>query len=198
MKTKLIVGLGNVGSQYQYTRHNLGFLVIENYLKTLNNSSKTTKTMFNNEITTFFENDLKIILAKPLSFMNLSGKPIISIATYFNISLEDIFIFYDDKDLDFGKIKIQNNRSGGSHNGFKNIIEVFKTKKIQRIKVGIGYDQKTPLRNYVLNKFSKEQLDMLNNFVFKKTNLIINAIIKNYSFQKICEFYAQIKNNEIR
>ena len=197
MKTKLIVGLGNIGARYQFTRHNIGFLAIDHYLKKINHLSTTTRVIFNNKITTFIKNDCKIILAKPQSYMNLSGQPIFQVATYFNIPLEDIFIIYDDKDLDFGKIKIQNNHSGGSHNGFRNIIDAFKTKNIQRIKVGIGYDKNVSLKTYVLKKFSNQELYDLDNNIFNKIDLLINAISKNYSFVKICDFYSQIKNNEI-
>lgn len=131
---KLIVGLGNPGDKYKNTRHNMGFLVLD----TLAARWKVSgwKSSFNCEYLLVKEKD--IILAKPQTFMNLSGNPTLAIAQFYKIPTEDIIIIYDDLALNPGKIRLRLKGSSGSHNGMQNVIDVFNTQAIQRIRVGIG------------------------------------------------------------
>lgn len=156
---KLIAGLGNIGEKYCFTRHNTGFMVVDRWALEGNASFKQdsklkcfmTKIKFNGE---------DIILIKPTTYMNLSGEAVRAVADYYKIKLEDIIIIYDDIALNLGKIRLRANGSDGGHNGIKSIIQHLNSNKFDRIKVGIG-PQIGPSENYVLQNFSKTQLEEL-------------------------------------
>jgi len=130
---KLIVGLGNPGKQYIKTRHNVGFMVLEALQKELNEykiGKWELSRKFNAEIcgVTVSHND-KIILAKPLTFMNDSGMAVQLIAHFYQMTHRDIIVVHDDKDLPLGEIRVQTNRGPAGHNGIKSIIEKLGTQK---------------------------------------------------------------------
>ena len=151
---KLIVGLGNIGEEYKYTRHNLGFLVIDELSKRWNLSFKKeasasyAKHMINGET---------IIVAKPSLYMNNSGQVIKGIMNYFKIDVKDIIVFSDDKDQTMGSIKIVNKGGHGGQNGLRDIINQLGTNEFLRAKGGIGSNQKQNTADYVLGKWSVEQ-----------------------------------------
>ena len=179
---KLIVGLGNPGKEYENTKHNVGFNCIDYIVNNLNLGTKKHK--FNADTWTYNINNEKFMFVKPLSYMNLSGVPVMNIATYFDVNVDDIFVIYDDKDLEFSDIKIKNKGSSGGHNGINNIIDNFGTKKIKRIKVGIGYDNKYLIKNWVLSTFNTNEKKELNK-IYKRVNIIVEELFKNYDFDKI-------------
>ena len=119
---KMIVGLGNPGKEYELTRHNIGFMVIDEYAKKykINNF----KTKYNGLYAKIYRNGEYYILLKPLSFMNLSGTVINKFASFYKIKPQDILIIHDDLDLPIGKIRIKSKGSSGGHNGIKNIMMV--------------------------------------------------------------------------
>lgn len=152
---KLIAGLGNPGAEYERTRHNIGFMVIDQLAKDLNielNKSKFESTFYKGVI-----NDEKVIILKPQTYMNLSGKAVSKIINYYGIDLKDVLIIYDDKDLATGKIRIRKVGSGGTQNGMINVVHHLKTKNVARMRIGIDQDKKMSLMQYVLSDFSKEQ-----------------------------------------
>ena len=156
---KLIVGLGNPGREYQNTRHNIGFIFLDNYAKEKN--IKIDKKKFNglyNEITVDNE---KVVLLKPQSFMNLSGEVVIKYVNYFKIDIDEILVINDDLDLNFGKIRLRPSGSSGGHNGLKNIILHLNSDNFKRLKVGISNNKLMDTKDYVLGKFSKEEKDTL-------------------------------------
>lgn len=159
---KLIVGLGNIGDQYKETRHNLGFLVIDELEKRWN---LTFKTEFSASFATHFINGEKVIIAKPSLFMNNSGQVIMGILSYFKINIEDLLIFVDNKDQDMGTIKIVNKGGHGGQNGIRNTIYHLKTNEFLRVKGGIGSNTLIGTSNYVLEKWDKEQSKVLTYFV---------------------------------
>ena len=129
---KLIVGLGNIGDQYKDTRHNLGFLVVDELDKRWNLSWKhEASASFANH---FIEGE-KVIVVKPNLFMNNSGQVIRGIMDYFKIDLEDLIIFVDDKDQDTGKIKVVNKGGHGGQNGIRNTIDHLGTNEFIRVKI---------------------------------------------------------------
>ncbi len=154
---KLIIGLGNPGENYQQTRHNLGFKVVEkisSLYKIKLNKSKFQSLFGEGKI-----KEEKVILAKPLTFMNLSGEVIVPLQNAFKFNLKDIIVIYDDLDLEIGKIRIREKGSSGGHKGIKSIIDHLKTTEFGRIRMGIG---RPPLglineTDYVLGKFSTEE-----------------------------------------
>jgi len=173
---KLIIGLGNPGNKYNGTRHNIGFMVIDHIIFSHN---ITMKNKFNAEYGETNINGEKVILIKPLTFVNLSGEAVIQFIKFFKIELEDVLIIYDDLDLEFGTIRIKTNSSHGGHNGMRNIISHLKTKDIKRIKIGINNKFKKDTKGFVLSKFSKEEEKELGNIYIKTENIIEDFINDN-------------------
>lgn len=157
---KLIAGLGNIGEKYCFTRHNAGFMVLDRWATTEGLSFKTENKL-KASITRLKLNGEDIILAKPATYMNLSGEAVRAIIDYYKIDVKDILIVYDDLSLDLGKIRYRANGSDGGHNGIKSIIQHLGTKDFARLKIGIGPQPNIPSENYVLQNFPKEQLEFL-------------------------------------
>lgn len=170
---KLIVGLGNYGNQYDNTRHNVGFLIVDNIINLLKLSYKEEPSAF---YATTKINGEKIIFAKPKLFMNNSGKVIKGMSSYFKIDIEDIFIIVDDKDQEIGKFKIIKNSGHGGQNGVRDIIENFKSKDFSRLKIGIGSDPKINTANYVLGKWTKHQKDIIDKNISIYSNIALDFI----------------------
>ena len=124
---KMIVGLGNPGKEYENTRHNIGFMMIDEYARKYHITS--FKTKFNGLYAKIYRNGEYFILLKPLSYMNLSGTVVKRFASFFKIKPEDILVIHDDLDLPVGKIKVKFKGSSGGHNGIQNIIDNLKTVK---------------------------------------------------------------------
>lgn len=168
---KLITGLGNIGDKYCFTRHNVGFMVLDKW-GFENNLSFKTENKLKCSMTKFRLNDEDIILAKPLTYMNLSGESVRAIMDYYKIDIKDVLIVYDDIALDLGKIRFRANGSDGGHNGIKSIIQHTGGKNFARLKIGIGPQPNIPSESYVLQNFPKDQHDELK----KVLNSSIEAI----------------------
>lgn len=178
---KLIVGLGNPGKEYSNTRHNIGFMAIEHFLGDVTYSKKFNAEYYEKNI-----NGEKYIFIRPLSFMNLSGKVVYDFANFYKIDLSDVLIIQDDMDLEFGKIRIKINSSSGGHNGIKDIIKYLNSTSFARIKVGIAHNRNMDTKDYVLSKFSKEELDVLSN-----SFSIVDKIIEDFSKLSIQELMSK-------
>lgn len=153
---KLIAGLGNPGSSYDKTRHNIGFEVVEELADRFNMPLSQTK--FNGVYSIVHKNGQKVILLKPLTYMNLSGESIRPIMEYYDIPIEDLLVIYDDLDLPVGKIRLRQKGSAGGHNGIKSTIAHLGTQEFNRIRVGIDRPpagMKVP--DYVLGRFQKDE-----------------------------------------
>ena len=152
----LIVGLGNPGRQYEATRHNMGFDVIDKLVEEYLVPQAGVK--FNAMYGKGRIGGQPVILMKPLSYMNLSGGPIREMANYFKINPEtEMIVIYDDIDLDPGQLRIRKKGSAGGHNGIKHIIQQLGTQNFVRIKVGVGAKPKGwDLADYVLGRFDKD------------------------------------------
>ena len=173
---KLVVGLGNPGKEYDKTRHNVGFMVIDNYICHLNISDTMWKKKFNSLYLQTDINGEKVILMKPLTYMNLSGQAVKEVVDYFKINVSDVLVISDDLDLFVGNFKLKGAGSSGGHNGLKNIASCLGTEKFKRLKVGISKNNSIDIKDYVLGKISKEELDTLND-LFKELNLIIDDFL---------------------
>ncbi len=157
---KIIVGLGNYGREYNSTRHNIGFEVIDKL--SFDNNIKIEKKKFKGLIGEGIINQEKCILVKPLTYMNLSGECVKQVVDFYKADLSDVIIIYDDIALDVGKIRIRKQGSSGGQKGIQNIIGMLGTENIQRIRVGVG--KKPPqmkLSDYVLSRFFKEEQEEL-------------------------------------
>ena len=133
---KLIVGLGNPGKEYENTRHNIGFNVIDLYLK--KNNLNLDKEKFNGKYLKTNINNEEVIFLEPQTYMNLSGDSVLKIMNFYKINIEDILIIQDDLDLDLGKIKLKEKSSSGGHNGIKDIEQKLGSNSFKRLKIGIS------------------------------------------------------------
>ena len=169
----LISGLGNPGDKYKNTRHNIGFLVIEEITKSL-----STTNIKNQNFQAIVQKNLSNLYVKPQTFMNASGDSIINIVEYYNIPNENIIIVHDDLDLPFGTVKFKIGGGHGGHNGLRSI-DSHIGKEYIRVRIGIGKPlEKANVANYVLSDFSKEE--------FKSIPDIISHVMKSIdALQKI-------------
>ncbi|MDD6515512.1 MAG: aminoacyl-tRNA hydrolase [bacterium] len=157
----VIVGLGNPDDKYQGTRHNVGFDVIDLLAEKYNIAVDTKKHRA--YIGKGIIGGQKVILAKPQTYMNLSGESVRSLVEYYKVDPEtELLIIFDDISLDVGQLRIRKKGSAGGHNGIKNIIANLGTSVFQRIKVGVGEKPKGyDLADYVLGRFSKEERELI-------------------------------------
>ena len=183
---KLIVGLGNPGREYKSTRHNVGFQLLDFISK--EKGFTFEKEKFNAKLFKYNYGDDKVLLIKPLSFMNLSGEVVKKFVKYYKIDLADILIIQDDLDMSLGKIKFVFNSSSGGHNGIKDIERCLNTKEYARLKIGISNDKSLDTKDYVLGKFSKDELKVLNDCYLKLMNIVedfcscnINELMSKYN-----------------
>lgn len=182
---KLIVGLGNPGKEYERTRHNIGFMVIDNYANKKN--ILMNKIKFNGVYGEIKEKNEKIILLKPQLYINLSGDVIKKYIDFFKIKIEDILIINDDLDLEFGKYKLKENGSSAGHNGLKNIEINLQTSAYKRLKIGISNNKTISTKDYVLGNINEDEIKQIKP-VIDLTFDIINDFIEN-SFELLMNKY---------
>ena len=174
---KMIVGLGNPGKEYEKTKHNLGFLFLEYIEKKYN--LKINKKAFDSLILeTNFEGE-KVVFVKPQTYMNLSGIAVSKVKQFYKIKNEDIIVIFDDIDIPFETIRYRSKGSGGSHNGMKNIVQSIGTEDFSRIRIGLGglKHENQDLKDFVLQRFSKEQLEKLD-IVFENVEDKLKEFLK--------------------
>jgi PTH1 family peptidyl-tRNA hydrolase len=152
----LFVGLGNPGSQYEDTRHNIGFKIIDRLVSDFG-ARDISKTAFHGEL----YRTASTLFLKPTTFMNLSGKSVLPVKQFFKIDLEDIIVIHDDIDLPFGAVRFKRGGGHGGHNGLKSI-DAMIGKEYLRVRVGIGKpERKSQVADYVLHRFSEEEMAAL-------------------------------------
>ncbi|MCJ8010019.1 aminoacyl-tRNA hydrolase [Lederbergia wuyishanensis] len=163
---KLIVGLGNPGLSYKKTRHNIGFMIVDELANRL--GTKLSEKKFNGIYSIIHKNGEKVILLKPLTYMNLSGESIRPLMDYYDIPVEDLLVIYDDLDLPVGKIRLRQKGSAGGHNGIKSTIANLGTQEFKRIRVGIDRPPiGVTVPDYVLSNFRKEEKDDIQSVIEK-------------------------------
>lgn len=165
---KLIIGLGNPGKEYEHTRHNAGFLLVDAYAN-VEKKTWNIEKKFRSELCTINKNQQKILLVKPQTFMNNSGIAVRALVDFYKLNLTDLVIIHDEKDLPLGIYKIQTNRSSAGHNGVQSIIDHLGTKDFTRVRIGVGPTTKKidRIEDYVMQKFSKEESKLLKETVEK-------------------------------
>ena len=152
----LIVGLGNPGKQYRENRHNIGFLLIDRLAKQLN--TQFTRLQSKALVSKTHYQDNQIILAKPQTFMNLSGQAVTSLVNFYKIPHDQLMVAYDDVDLPFGALRIRPSGGSAGHNGMNSIIEKLGTQEFPRLRMGIGRPPgRMDAAAYVLQDFNKEE-----------------------------------------
>ena len=167
---KLIVGLGNPGREYENTRHNVGFMTIDNYAN--NNNITIDKQKFDGLFVKTNIKGIDIILLKPLKYMNLSGEVVKKFVDFYKINVEDILIINDDLDMQLGKIKLKSKGSSGGHNGLKNIENHLNTQEYKRLKIGISNNKNIDTKDYVLSKFNIEDLKIIQTTINNTINIL--------------------------
>ena len=182
---KLIVGLGNPGKEYENTRHNIGFIFIDYFAE--KNKATIDKERFNGLYTQITINNEKVILLKPLSYMNLSGEVVRKFVDYFKIDINNILIISDDLDMNFGKLRLRPDGSSGGHNGLKNIALNLNTEGFKRLKVGISNNKDIDTKDYVLGKFSKEEKETINNLKEQVSNILGDFITTDFD-KLMCKY----------
>ena len=184
---KLIVGLGNPGEQYKLTRHNIGFIFIDEYLK--ENNITDIREKYKSQFVQTSHKGEKIFYQKPLTFMNLSGQAVGEAVRFFKIDpITELFVIYDDMDMSFGKIKIKKAGRAGGHNGIKSLIQHV-GEEFVRIKYGIGKaESKEETIGHVLGKFSPEEKEVLKESR-KKVFSIIDEIKDDTDIIKLMNKY---------
>jgi len=167
----LIVGLGNPGREYRTTRHNTGFLVIDRFAQV--HSFKLTKRKFYARIGIGTISGEKVILAKPLTFMNLSGESVAPLVSHFSLKDSELVVVHDDLDLSFGRIRIKVGGGDAGHQGLRSIIESLGTSDFVRIRVGIGRPPKgTTATEYVLHDFNPEERKEFGNIAVRASEAL--------------------------
>lgn len=163
---KLIVGLGNPGRQYEKTRHNIGFQAIDKLSDDF--GIRLDQAKHKGIFGIGNRDGERVILLKPLTYMNLSGESIRAVMDYYQIEIEDLAVIYDDLDLPVGRIRLRQKGSAGGHNGIKSTIAHLGTQNFNRIRVGISRPQNgMTITDYVLGDFTKEEQNIMDDVIDK-------------------------------
>ena len=164
---KMIVGLGNPGPRYQYTRHNIGFMAVDGLARRLDTEIKNIK------FKSLYTKKGDLILVKPQTFMNLSGEAVVPFLNYFKLEPQDLMVVYDDMDLPLGQIRIRPKGSGGGHNGMGSIIKLLGRDDFPRLRIGIG--RPNPMQSnadYVLRIFEKDEMPSVTEALIKAVDAL--------------------------
>ena len=167
---KIVIGLGNPGTKYTKTRHNVGFMVIDKFLKGCNVSF--TKKYCDSIINKWFFEGEEVLFVKPQLFMNLSGVPTKKIVEKNGCNLNEILVILDDVNLPLGRIRIREKGSSGGHNGLKSISDHLKTTCFPRLRIGIGNTSSENTKDFVLSRFTREEKDVIEDALDKACNAI--------------------------
>ncbi len=176
---KLIIGLGNPGKPYENTRHNIGFEVIDALANKW--GAPLNQMKFNGMYASVHRPEGKVILLKPLTYMNLSGESVRPLMDYFDIDVEDIIVIYDDLDLETGKLRLRGKGSAGGHNGIKSLIQHLGTQEFNRIRVGVNRPPAgIKVADYVLSKFSKDDQPIVQDAINKSVDAVEASLSKKF------------------
>jgi PTH1 family peptidyl-tRNA hydrolase len=163
-KLKLIVGLGNPGPEYRNTRHNAGFMVVDKIARDFNIAFIHKK--FDLVFGRGYVEDVEVLLAKPLAFMNRSGPPVQKLAHYYRLQCEDMLVIHDDIDLAYGRLKIKEKGGHGGHNGIRSLMEAFGRGDFVRLRIGVGRSETgNNVTGHVLGRFSAAQSEILDRII---------------------------------
>ncbi|MFC1829185.1 aminoacyl-tRNA hydrolase [Thermodesulfobacteriota bacterium] len=176
-RVRLIAGLGNPGASYADTRHNAGFMVVDELADTfaIALSNQKFEAVFGRGMI----DDVKVILTKPMAFMNRSGPPVQKVANYFRILCEDMLVIHDDIDLAFGNLKIKEKGGDGGHKGLRSIIDAFGGGEFARLRVGIGRSEAhADVTHHVLGGFNTDEKKVLPHIITKARDAVITILCK--------------------
>lgn len=173
---KLVVGLGNPSKEYENTRHNVGFMLLD-YI--FNNSNfVVNKKMNAMEYITNIDGE-KVVIIKPMTYMNLSGDAVSKYVNFYKLDVSDVVVIQDDLDMPLGRVKLINNHGDGGHNGIKDIVLKLGSKSFLRLKIGIGKSDLIDTKDYVLGKFRNEDKEILDVVFLRLRDIIVDYISMN-------------------
>ena len=184
---KIIVGLGNIGTKYTKTRHNAGFLALDEFTRQLETENVPYEwkedTKLKSIISKIEYKNTQILLVKPTTLMNLSGEAVSKILNFFKVALEDLIVIYDDIDLPLGTIRVREKGSAGTHNGMRSIIEQLGDEKFQRIRIGIESrgeltHKSIDLTDFVLGEFTSKEYTLIKDSLEKTSEELKKLIEK--------------------
>jgi len=184
-----VVGLGNPGSKYKFTRHNIGFRVVDSLAQDIEIEFKKVKSYYS-LISRGMINNHKVMLVKPQTFMNLSGRAVSKVVSYYKIPLQDLLIVYDDLNLELGQIRIRKKGSTGGHKGMESIMQYLHSEEIPRLRIGIGNPSinfNFDCVSYVLSNFNVDEEDKIKEAI-KLSAEAIKTIIED-GFEKTMRKY---------
>lgn len=186
---KMIVGLGNPGSKYEQTKHNMGFMTMDCLAD--RHRFQFNKNKFEADYAEVFVNREKVIFVKPMTFMNLSGQAVLPLADYYGIDNKDILIVYDDLDLDVGQVRLRKKGSAGGQNGMKDVIKMLGSKEIKRARVGIGkpLPQQT-VTQHVLSSFAEEDRDFARAGIDRAADAV-EYWLQGHTFEEVMTQYNE-------
>ena len=184
---KLIVGLGNPGMEYENTRHNVGFMVIDKFIEHIGYVSMKKK--YDGLYCEVFYQNEKIIILKPQKYINLSGEVVKKFIDYYKIDISDILIINDDLDLPVGCYKLKPSGGSAGHNGLKNIEKELNTNEYKRLKIGISNNKNIETKDYVLGKFTEDELALVNQAIDLSVKACEMALTE--SFNKVMTEYSK-------
>lgn len=197
----LVVGLGNPGKRYEYSRHNIGFMVIDRLKDTF--TLEASKEGFHSIYLRTLYKEKRMILAKPQTFMNRSGDSVSEIVNYFNISIDNLIVVHDEIDIQYGVIKIKSGGGSAGHNGVQSIIGRLGNDNFTRLRMGVGKPlTKTGVVNHVLSDFDTQERNHLDKLISFATQAIYEVIdngnlaaMNKYNNLNVIESEIEDKNN---
>lgn len=172
----IIVGLGNPGKKYENTRHNMGFIALDNVAK--HNDINIKKIKFKALVGEGKIAGQRVVLVKPQTYMNLSGESVREVMNFYKAPMENLMVIYDDIDIELGSLRIRKFGSAGTHNGMKSIIYQLKNDRFPRMRIGIGNSGNGDLKDFVIGGFSKVEADSIKETA-ERANLAISEWIEN-------------------
>lgn len=172
---KLLIGLGNPGKKYERTRHNVGFMVIDEVLRKLKLHRYTEECL--SHVYRASIQGREVLLAKPQTYMNNSGLAVVNLLEEYEIDPEEMLVVYDDLDLPLGRLRLRSEGGSGGHHGVESIIREIKKENFPRLKIGIGRPRdKDKVVDYVLSPFSKEEEEVLNRVLSRASDCLIRCV----------------------
>jgi len=184
-----VVGLGNPGLKYEFTRHNIGFRIVDNLARDIKTEFKKVKSYYS-LISRGMINNHKVMLVKPQTFMNLSGRAVSKVVSYYKIPIQDLLIVYDDLNLELGQIRIRKKGSTGGHKGIESIMQYLHSEDVPRLRIGIGnpsVNLNFDSVSYVLSNFNGDEEDKIKEAI-KLSTEAIKTIIED-GFEKAMRKY---------
>jgi len=175
---KIVVGLGNPGLKYEFNRHNIGFRIVDSLARNIEIEFKKVKSYYS-LISRGMINNHKVMLVKPQTFMNLSGRAVSKVVSYYKIPLQDLLIVYDDLNLELGQVRIRKKGSAGGHKGIESIMQYLNSEEIPRLRIGIGNPSVNfnfNCMSYVLSNFNNDEKDKIGEVIQLSTEAIKTVI----------------------